>query len=565
MRMALRKWEYGMLLLSLFFVIFVMFLFWPKNVVLGGDDIGFHLNRILSLSEALDKKTYPFYISSHFLNGYGYAANWFYPDVFLLPIALFLKFGGSITTGYKFYLVLVQMAIILVMYSVMFKTTNRRVTSWIVAWLYVFSSYRLIDQYVRSALGENLAFLFYPIVVSGIYQLLYKENRFGTLLLVIGFTGLVYTHILSVIMMFVVILMFCLICFKRLFMNVNIIRELVISAGVTVLLSSFVLAPMIEQMVSNEFYYQTHPFATLSTGTGYSIRSFLSSMITPYMITPQFIVGIGLGPILILLTRYLKKKSQDSILLSFATASAVIGLVFLIMETNLFPIHFFSILDIVQFSWRFNAISTTLLLFSGGIYLSRLQMDIPTTTFYLVVVGLFIILSFQVFQVNQTYQQKYGGTVDTYKNENYVSPFSIGVGMEYMPASGSKLYFKSRGGKVIELISEQSYAYQNLPKGIQFTTDVGAGREKQFELPLIFYKGYEATIDGRKIPISEGKTGLILIKTEKRGVLQVKYVGTWIQKVSLMVSISMFLIIIGYYYIYERLDENGIISKIDKR
>lgn len=546
MKFDIKKWEYGMVLLSFFFIVSVMFLFWPANTVLGGDDLGFHLNRILGLSDSLNQKNYPFYINAHFLNGYGYAANWFYPDLFLLPLAFYLKLGGSITLGYKVYLVVIQLLMVVSMYSCMYLLTKQKIISWLISWCYIFSSYRLIDHYVRGAVGENLAFLFYPLVVIGLYQLLYKEQKNGLFFLAFGFTGLVYSHVLSVVMMSIIVAVFCAIRWKVFLRNPMILYYLGMSVGLTILLGAFSLFPMLEQMGASNWYYQVHPFANLSSSKGYSVTQFIVSLVKPYTTTPNFIVGIGAVPVILIFSRCFY-KGKKTILNQFARSLLSIGLVFLLMTTSVFPIKWFSILDVIQFSWRLNAISTSLLVVSGGIYFSQLEMKPLKKKFYFSVVGIFIILCLQIGQVNKEYQQKYAGVVDTYQGKNYVSQFSLGAGSEYLPATSSKEFIEHRGDKLVELNTNQQVAYTRLSKGIQFSTDFGEQQLKKMELPLIWYKGYEATLNGEKLPIEKNKIGLIQVDTQLKGTIQVYYKGTIIQKVAMIVSISTFLIMSGTF------------------
>lgn len=546
--LSLKKWEYGMIILSLAFIMSIMFLFWPKNVVLGGDDLGFHLNRILSLTESLSQKKYPFYISSNYLNGYGYAANWFYPDILLLPLALYLKVGGSITFGYKMYLVTVQLLMIIIMYSCMHLLTKHRLTSWMVSWCYVFSSYRLIDQYARGAMGENLAFLFYPFVLIGLYLLLYKEDKKGLIYLTAGFTGLVYTHVLSVVMMSVVTAVFCIFCWKIFVKNPKILCYFVVSIANTLLLGAFALFPMLEQMQFNDWRYKVHPFANLSSSTGYSIPQFLSSLVDPLSFNPDFIIGIGLIPILLVISKFFS-NDKESKLIHFANNSLIIGMLLLLMTTSLFPIKWLSILDIVQFSWRLNAISTTLLVMAGGIYFSKIE--IKELKFRFIFSTILVIIGIQIVQVNREYQHKYENTVDTYGDINYVSQYSLGAGSEYLPATSSKEFIENRGEKLIELNGNQLVAYKRQINGIEFSSDFGENHLKKFELPLIFYKGYEATVNGEQIPIEKSQTGLIQINTEINGLVQVKYCGTVVQKSSMIISVVAFLIVCGVFVYYK--------------
>ena len=52
---------------------------------------------------------------------------------------------------------------------------------------------------MRGALGENLAFIFLPIIAAGMYEL-YVKRTDNWFLLAFGVTGLMYAHMLSLVM-----------------------------------------------------------------------------------------------------------------------------------------------------------------------------------------------------------------------------------------------------------------------------------------------------------------------------------------------------------------------------
>ena len=59
---------------------------------------------------------------------------------------------------------------------------------YLAAFLYVFSLYRFTDIYVRGALGEVLAFIFMPVALIGIYEVLWGDEKKWSWLMT-GYSG----------------------------------------------------------------------------------------------------------------------------------------------------------------------------------------------------------------------------------------------------------------------------------------------------------------------------------------------------------------------------------------
>lgn len=60
--------------------------------------------------------------------------------------------------------------------------------------LYLLAPYRFVDLYVRAALGEHFVFVFLPLVLAGIWQLVRNNHRPAILWLGIGLAGIALSH-----------------------------------------------------------------------------------------------------------------------------------------------------------------------------------------------------------------------------------------------------------------------------------------------------------------------------------------------------------------------------------
>jgi hypothetical protein len=114
------------------------------------------------------------------------------------------------------------------------------------ALFYAFAPYRAVDVWVRGALGESLAFVFFPLILLCLKE--YVENRRLKYLfwLILAFAGLIITHNLSLM----IFLPFALVWFMYFFIksnnkSIHTIYDLISAGLVTGLLAAFYLLPVI--------------------------------------------------------------------------------------------------------------------------------------------------------------------------------------------------------------------------------------------------------------------------------------------------------------------------------
>ena len=100
-----------------------------------------------------------------------------YPELFLYPAIILFKLGFGILFSYKMLIVFATIFTFLTsFYAAKFISKDKKI-AWITSMLYSMSLYRLVDIYVRGALGEVLAFIFLPLILVGLYDVLYGDNK----------------------------------------------------------------------------------------------------------------------------------------------------------------------------------------------------------------------------------------------------------------------------------------------------------------------------------------------------------------------------------------------------
>ena len=165
-----------------------------------GHDLTFHLSRISAISDGLKFGEFPVKVYPNYFGGYGYANGLFYGDVFLYFPAVLCLLGLSVITSYKVFLFVCAICTALSIYICVKSISKSRFAATLSMILYTLSSYRAVDVYIRAAIGEVLAFIFIPIVILGVYEIIYNDKK-KWYILTIGFTGLFLSHNISAVIM----------------------------------------------------------------------------------------------------------------------------------------------------------------------------------------------------------------------------------------------------------------------------------------------------------------------------------------------------------------------------
>lgn len=160
-------------------------------------DTGFHLARLESVYQGLCAGEFPVRIGSVQMSGYGSLSAVMYPQLFLYPVALLRFFRVSLMMCYKLLVLGLNMGCALLAYYAVKNICKSEKTGIIASLLYTFSTYRLINVYQRGALGESLAMTFLPLIMWGIYEVLWGDHR-KWYLLALGVSAVLQSHVLSV-------------------------------------------------------------------------------------------------------------------------------------------------------------------------------------------------------------------------------------------------------------------------------------------------------------------------------------------------------------------------------
>ena len=342
------------------------------------DDGDFLYGKINGIIDGLRDGQFPVRIHPNTLKGYGYALSYFYPELFLYPFAILRGIGYSL----RFCVYLMFFCTNLATAAVSFVCVRRVVNedgfkhslfvSAVCSILYTFNSYRLIDIYARGAIAEAMAIVFLPLVVTGLYVILKEDGSISWL--TVGLFGLVNTHILSCELVAVFAILLCVVCFKKIFSK-NSLVKLVMSCGITFLLSTYFIIPFLHMSTTDSFkVYAENAYET--SGSMLSLKDILGiniSIVGKINNGTFFDTRYTLGMIIVIYCLFLyifsviKKKNNI-----FTNICFLLGVIALWFSSELFPWKVIenaggiirTIFCMVQFPWRYLSIAMACFMFS---------------------------------------------------------------------------------------------------------------------------------------------------------------------------------------------------------
>lgn len=485
-----------------------------------GHDGSFHLLRIEGLAEGLRCGIFPVRMQSNWMEGYGYPVSIYYGDILLYIPALLRLVGFSVTQSYKAYLFLVNLGTVIVSYGCFQKIVKNNRAALLGTAAYVFATYRLTNVYVRLAVGEYSAILFLPLVFLAVYRI-YTENetefRSGmknALLLAIGMTGLVQTHLISVATVSITIALVCILMIKKTLRR-NTLMVFVLAVVMTIAVNLFFLVPFMDysknvpvevlndseetvaKLIQGKGAYISQYFMLYQKAFGASGKNIGDRMaITPGIVLMATLFGGFYGCI-----RYRDK------MIKFMTLMSVL---LLWMSSNLFPwnfiinhVPFMGWISKIQFPWRFLPIAQVFLSLLLCMLLVKIEAE-RRERMELALMVLLIVTTAQMFSgviQERSYVEKYDAAG--------VDSFSL-VNGEYVRADTEIDWFD---GQVYTNHAWVIGDYTRDGKCAIMECETADGADDAWiEFPIINYKNYAAYgTNGILLKIVDGENNVIRV------------------------------------------------------
>ena len=578
--------------------ILVLFASLPVMIdyVVDGDDLIFHLQRIEAMANSFQQGEIFSRMESFWLNGHGYASALFYGNTFLTIPALLRILGFPPGDAYKIFLVLINLATAIAAYVSFSGCLRNRYIGAFGCALYTLSPYRLYNMYQRAAVGETLAMVFLPLLIWGFYRIytedvLKKGYLWSWVLPVIGFSGLIQSHLLSCEMTGIFVVLLCLILWKKTF-RPHTFYVLCLTVIMTIVINAWFLVPLFDLMSADQYCLMENTGRLIQDRGIYPAQIFYtlqaagnSAYFSENGMTGAVPVGLG-AALLICLLLWLMirnmhgKENLSADLKSAKTAgdiSILLAAVALFMSTRYFPYDFLtsvntmlaSLIGTLQFPTRLTSVATVFAVFAAcvmGKWALRENRWFLSGKVLLSLVTLVAVL-FGAYQLNDILLSR-EGMLRLYTAQNMGTKALVGA--EYLPLGVEMDHFATYHDPALsEGAVLESYEKDGLEVNAGVLTDAAAW----VEFPMLYYKGYRVKncVTGEQLAVHKGNNGDVRVDLPENfsGNIRVWYAGMWYWHLAEGISVlagTGFLV----YYVMRRLrrcgaDRAGRIGRIAER
>ncbi len=403
-----------------------------KGLNTNGHDITFHIYRIEGIVHEITTAHFPAKIYSYWNEGYGYPTGIFYGDVLLYFPALLRMFGFSMNASFKIFVIAINLLTVLIAYISFRLLFQSDIIASVLVFTYCLNPYRLTDLYVRHSVGEYCAIAFFPLVALAFSKIIsgssgLKKSIGDGILLAVAMTGIITSHILSSVMVFITLVLFFLIFIKKA-IKPKALLTFASSVIMAFLLGAFFVVPFLD------YYINSTTYSTMTMQKGVMIQDQglgLAELFTFFANDPNSYVQLTPGiPLMatLFLAIYLWISNKASSEIKIFTLTS---LLFLLLPLNIFPWDFlgkyrvFSIFTQVQYPWRYLGIACLLLTLLLGIMMKRSEVELnsgymsigflSTAGVALSILTVFVFTSLFAFNPSQKY----------YKQENTYFPVGV--------------------------------------------------------------------------------------------------------------------------------------------
>lgn len=520
-------------------------------------DTFFHLSRIEGLSRSFSHGDFLPQIYPYKNNGYGYASPSFYCDLLLSIPALLYLAGLSLSFCYKFTVLSITFFTCFSCARMIQRITKNQAAAIIVSIAYVFCNYRISDVYVRGALGEVMAMIFLPVLLSGLYEILEARHSEQWPLLCIGLSGLVLSHNLTFLMGVVLMILFCLRYWKQIGREQwNVLLK---ASAFAFLLTAWFTLPMLEQLNSQEFYVGYYASSSDLAANAMPLRQYLQNFINfgqgGYALPAGQVMTLNPGiflsimPLLFLILPKATRKQHP-----FAYFSLILGLVFLVLPSDLFPWDSMTFLRVLQFPWRLLTLATILLCIPAAAVLQELPLLQKkairiTLVILLLAEGTIHLISAAERTFGITSSTTWQDVLDGALIDPYYSAFYVRVelaGADYLPVGSPYFNQRSTALKAADG-SDLSEAITKDGTTSSFTVSKqDAGQE--IILPITWYKGYQVyeIVNGKKVKVDTAPSSerMVSFYAQHAGIYVCVYQPTLIRILSICTSAAAIAVLI---------------------
>ena len=530
-RFLASKWHYFVVLA--FGLVLTFGLWGHVGQFLLGDDAIFHIARMEGTSKAWSNGQIIPQVDPDALDGLGYGYNLFYGPLITYVTAALQVVVGAWPMAINLALILCLVLSGLFMCYTMMKISHNPVLAALVAIFYMAAPYHLTNLYSRVAVGEVVALTVAPILLLGLYQLT-DDDPHAARSIAVSAALLILSHSLSAVLFALMAAVYVVLNIDKVF-RVKAIWRMILGVVVAVGLTAFFTLPMIDAKMSGNYgvfdekYSEVFFGANVSSVNDHRAAPFEMMLTNDYTRWPSLSIGlvaiVGLIGFWLVWRHIAERRERRFVISMYVIAWLSLVMMSFVIDWNYLP----KILLSVQFPWRFMMIFITAMSVVSGYVVRELTRALTEPGAKVVVVIAGVLAVAPVISLLER--------TDNYVYEDQVSfastSGSVGWQAEYAPmqllcnpddwddqvqgyaCSLDRIpkLLKKRG--LNPKITNSALVISDYEKdGLRISFkleekassdvvesfDAEASREDALiELPLIYYPGYQATLDGEGV------------------------------------------------------------------
>lgn len=486
----------------------------------------------------------------------GYGSGIFYPKLPHYCAAIIQLFTTNKFFGIKLSHFIVVFLSGIFMFKLLRLITNNNNTSLIGSIFYITMPYFLEDNFVRDAFNETFIFIFMPIILIGLISLLKQDRKNFYIYFIIGYVGMVNSHLVCSIFFTIALILFILVNIKKVIKKEN-IKELVLASIIIMI----IICPSIIMMIEHKALNMYIVFDNKLMGTTlYKLKTNAVAK-SNYLFmnkkgTVDYFINIAVYIFAFLGCTYaiFKEKSKE-------TKQIIYGFVFftlfsVFLTTRFFPYEYMpKLLWSIQFPFRCVAFVNFGISIIAAYGLNFIK---DNKRIKAMIIATLISLLTGIFCINK---------------QVYVSPstmiydptYGMGWQREYLPKQANENYdYLYNRKQDIKIVSEKNSnikikTIENRTPYLKFKID-NVKDSTSLELPRLYYLGYDIKLKTKsgkteKLKYDYDKYGFIKIDVKKSGIITIKYKGTVLYRFTKLLRLIM-LMVIPLYFLLKRRKQN---------
>ncbi len=529
---------------------------YPFDRPIVGHDYEYHYLRVEALKYNIENNNLFTGVDYLYFGGGGYA-GFSYPEIFLFIPALLRVAGVGIGESMAIFIILCNVLSYCFMFIFMSDVTKSNICGTMAAVLYVLSTYRIDNIITRFALGEILAGVFLPLILYGLYDLIFGEFK-KPYILSIGFIGMLFSHSISTVLALILAVVISIIFIKRIISDRRKLPRLFITAVFSVVVTTFYWLPLLELLLSCEMSVQKSAFYTADYAVPFFglfreiMHNGIAGMKFPiYLLCVPRIFITKRSPVYesCMIDEKTKKRKDIFVL---ADMFLILGIVLSVLSTTLVPWEYLSkVMNFMQFPWRFFLFAQIFLIIAGTVYVYCIAEHTKSAKTALVLItGLCVLIACVHAEATGVEHTEYPYENDFYGNA--ANTCTIGCG-EWLPraANSNGVYEVTEMGDRVKLANGNYEDCTRINGTLTFELDETA---EYAVVPYIWYKGYKAYDENKNaLEITMSENGLVKVNLSgASGKITVEHTPTMLRIVSEIISIVSVIALISSALIFKR-------------